>query len=132
MTSARQPQFQVRINVLLFTLPSNVQFIANYLAGYTMYLLDPIPPYDPARHSDRPRYENAHGGGEAAWQMHVMAQRRAAGLDGYGGMVMGDREKEATKVEVHRKQVDEVFKSIDDGKELEQSDPGMFRLRLAS
>ncbi|WVF69696.1 hypothetical protein IAT40_004475 [Kwoniella sp. CBS 6097] len=120
------PQFQVRVNVLLFTLPSNIQYIANLLASLSLYLLDPIPPYDPNRHSDRPRYENAHGGGQVAMHMHILAQRRAAGLGGNSyGMMFADKEREkATQVEVQRKQVDEVFKSLDNGGELEQSDPG--------
>ncbi|OCF44855.1 DNA repair protein RAD5 [Kwoniella heveanensis CBS 569] len=120
------PQFQVRVNVLLFTLPSNVQYIANLLASLSLYLLDPIPPYDPNRHNDRPRYENAHGGGQVAMHMHILAQRRAAGLGGNSyGMMFADKEREkATQVEVQRKQVDEVFKSLDNGGELEQSDPG--------
>ncbi|WWD21589.1 hypothetical protein CI109_106075 [Kwoniella shandongensis] len=120
------PQFQVRVNVLLFTLPSNVQYIANYLAGLSLYLLDPIPPYNPALHSDNPVYVNAHGGGHIAMQMHIMAQRRAIGATEYGagGMVFGAREDKTTQVEVQRKQVDEVFKSLDSGGEIEQSDPG--------
>nr|XP_018265349.1 DNA repair protein RAD5 [Kwoniella dejecticola CBS 10117]OBR87507.1 DNA repair protein RAD5 [Kwoniella dejecticola CBS 10117] len=117
--------FAVKINVLLFTLPSNVQYIANLLATMSQYLVDPIPPYDPSRHSEQPRYENAHGGGAFAAQMAAMAQRRAAMASGGYGMVFADKEREkATQVEVQRKQVDEVFKSLDNGGELEQSDPG--------
>ncbi|WVW78313.1 hypothetical protein I302_100267 [Kwoniella bestiolae CBS 10118] len=117
--------FAVRINVLLFTLPSNVQYIANMLATLSLYLQDPVPPYDPSRHSEQPRYENAHGGGHFAAQMAIYAQRRAM-LSGAGhGMLFADKEREkATQVEVQRKQVDEVFKSLDNGGELEQSDPG--------
>ncbi|WWC86799.1 uncharacterized protein L201_001678 [Kwoniella dendrophila CBS 6074] len=116
--------FAVRVNVLLFTLPSNVQYIANMLATLSLYLLDPVPPYDPARHTERPRYENAHGGGHIAAQMTLLAQRRAQAGNGFG-MVFSDRDRDkATQVEVQRKQVDEVFKSLDNGGELEQSDPG--------
>nr|XP_019008370.1 DNA repair protein RAD5 [Kwoniella pini CBS 10737]OCF47151.1 DNA repair protein RAD5 [Kwoniella pini CBS 10737] len=117
--------FAVKINVLLFTLPSNVQYIANLLATLSQYLVDPIPPYDPSRHSEQPRYENAHGGGAFAAQMAAMAQRKAAMASGGYGMVFADKERDkATQVEVQRKQVDEVFKSLDNGGELEQSDPG--------
>ncbi|WVQ69393.1 uncharacterized protein L199_007610 [Kwoniella botswanensis] len=117
--------FAVRINVLLFTLPSNIQYIANMLATLSLYLQDPVPPYEPSRHSEQPRYENAHGGGHFAAQMAIYAQRRAM-MSGSGyGMVFADKEREkATQVEVQRKQVDEVFKSLDNGGELEQSDPG--------
>ncbi|WRT64679.1 uncharacterized protein IL334_001613 [Kwoniella shivajii] len=118
--------FTVRINILVFTLPSNVQYIANMLASMSIYLLDPVPPYDPSRHNEQPRYENAHGGGQIAAQMAMLAQRRAAAASGAGyGMMFADKEREkATQVEVQRKQVDEVFKSLDNGGELEQSDPG--------
>ncbi|OXM76917.1 DNA repair protein RAD5 [Cryptococcus neoformans Bt63] len=121
------PQFQVRVDVLVFTLPSNVQYIANFLTGYNLFLLDPIPPYDPSRHSDHPPYHNGHGSGEAAMQLLAYAQRRAMGASGNAGseFVFSDKEREkATQVEVQRKQVDEVFKSLDNGTELEQSDPG--------
>ncbi|KAK8847498.1 hypothetical protein IAR55_005356 [Kwoniella newhampshirensis] len=113
------PQFQVRVNVLLFTLPSNVQYIAGYLASLNLYLLDPVPPYNPALHSDNPVYINAHGGGHLAMQMHMLAQQRVIGAT--GEMVF---DQKATQVEVQRKQVDEVFKSLDNGGEIEQSDPG--------
>ncbi|WVQ83192.1 hypothetical protein IAT38_005331 [Cryptococcus sp. DSM 104549] len=121
--------FQIRVDVLVFTLPSNVGYIANYLANLNLYLFDPIPPYDPSRHSDRPRYENPHGGSANAQLMHDQAQRRLMG-QGHGGGVNGefmfsDRERDkATQVEVQRKQVDEVFKTLENGKELDQSDPG--------
>ncbi|WVR04718.1 hypothetical protein IAU60_001729 [Kwoniella sp. DSM 27419] len=120
------PQYQVRVNVLLFTLPSNVTYIANELAARSLFLLDPIPPYDPSRHPDQPLYKNAHGGGQHAMQLHLMAQRRAAGLsNGMHGMVYADRDREkATQVDVQRKQVDEVFKNLESGEELELCDPG--------
>lgn len=115
------------MDVLVFTLPSNVQYIANFLVGYSLFLLDPVPPYDPSRHSDHPSYQNGHGSGEAAMQLLAYAQRRAMGAPGNAGseFVFSDKEREkATQVEVQRKQVDEVFKSLDNGTELEQSDPG--------
>lgn len=115
------------MDVLVFTLPSNVQYIASFLAGYNLFLLDPIPPYDPARHSDHPLYQNGHGSGEAAMQLLAYAQRRVMGMSGNMGseFVFSDKEREkATQIEVQRKQVDEVFKSLDNGTELEQSDPG--------
>lgn len=60
-------------------------------------------------------------------QLLAYAQRRAMGASGNAGseFVFSDKEREkATQVEVQRKQVDEVFKSLDNGTELEQSDPG--------
>ncbi|TYJ56013.1 hypothetical protein B9479_003255 [Cryptococcus floricola] len=115
------PQYQVHVDVLVFTLPSNINYIAEFLTNHNLFLLDPIPPYDPARHSDHPPYRNAHGSGEQAQRMLAMAQRRAL----TGDFVFSDKERDkTTQVEVQRMQVDEVFKTLEDGMELEQSDPG--------
>ncbi|WVQ75915.1 hypothetical protein IAR50_005550 [Cryptococcus sp. DSM 104548] len=117
------PQYQVHVDVLVFTLPSNISYIASFLTDHNLFLLDPIPPYDPIRHSDHPPYRNAHGSGEQAQRMLAMAQRRA--VSGSGDFVFSDRERDkATQVEVQRQQVDAVFKTLEDGMELEQSDPG--------
>ncbi|KAK4684735.1 hypothetical protein P7C73_g5428, partial [Tremellales sp. Uapishka_1] len=118
------PMFEVRVNVLLFTLRSNIEYISSHLIQHNLYLLDPVPMYDANRHNDRPRYENAHGGGENAYQMMVASQRRSMmAMSGYSSYGMADRDK-GKQVEVQREQVDEIFKSLDSGIELEQSDPG--------
>jgi hypothetical protein len=117
----------LRLNVLLFTLPSNISYIAQHLIVNGQYLLDPIPPYDPLRHADHPSYHNAHGGQEQSLRMMQLARAKSYGSVSYGaamgqfGMAQMDRIKQ---VEVQRKQVDEVFKSLDNGQELVQSDPG--------
>jgi SWI/SNF-related matrix-associated actin-dependent regulator of chromatin subfamily A3 len=112
--------FEIRVNVLLFTLPSNVAFISNALIASNLFLLDPMPPYDRNRHADRPRYENAHGGGEQAYKMMVESNRRIQ------SMTAPLREDKTRAVEVQREQVDEVFKSLGNGVELEQCDPGEY------
>ncbi|ORX34003.1 SNF2 family N-terminal domain-domain-containing protein [Kockovaella imperatae] len=117
--------FQIRINVLLFTLSSNITFIANSLIANNIYLLDPIPPYDPARHNEQPEYHNAHGGGDHAMQLMIAAQRKT--MPGFE-MTLGQLDK-TKQVEVQRRQVDEVFKSLETGGtegELEECDPGPF------
>ena len=111
----------MRISVLLFTLPSNITYIAQSLLSNNQYLLDPVPPYDPSRHADLPEYHNAHGSGDQAMRTWLAQRRSAAGLP--EGMPMGYMDK-AKQVEVQRKQMDEVFKSLDNGGQLEQSDPG--------
>ena len=117
-------QYEVRINVLLFTLPSNITYIAQALIANSLFLLDPVPPYDPSRHSDRPPYQNAHGGHDMALRLMMLSQRgpRLAGMAS-DSMTSGQMDK-AKQVEVQKQQVDEVFKSLDNGGELEQSDPG--------
>jgi len=118
-----QPQFEVRVNVLLFTLPSNVAYISQTLAANNLYLLDPVPPYDPTRHSDRPEYRNAHGGHDMALRMMIMAQRGRLPGQGSEMMTLGQMDK-AKQVEVQRRQVDEVFRTLADGQELEMCCPG--------
>jgi hypothetical protein len=114
--------FEVRINVLLFTLPSNIQYISDTLIAHNLFLLDPMPPYDPARHNDNPVYQNAHGGGDRAYKMYLASQQRYT--TGSAGGYYNPQQDKARQVEVQRQQVDAVFKSIESGVELEQSDPG--------
>ena len=108
--------------MLLFTLPSNIKYIAESLLVNNIYLLDPIPPYDPSRHPDRPPYQNAHGGGEHAMRLMLQSQRRAFGGPSYE-MTLGQMDK-TKQVEVQRQQVDEVFKNLESGGDIEQTDPG--------
>ncbi|KAL7420061.1 hypothetical protein Q5752_005026 [Cryptotrichosporon argae] len=113
------PLFEVRVNVLVFTLPSNITYIAGELMRNGLFLLDPVPPYDPVRHNEHPPYINAHGGHESAMRKHNEWQARLSGWRPVA--VAQDRVKQ---VEVQRAQVDEVFKNMENGAELEQSDPG--------
>lgn len=112
---------------MLFTLPANVRYIGDTLQANNLYLLDPIPPYDPSRHVDTPAYENPHGGGAISYHA---AQRAQANLynNGWGvpnlGAAIGQERINA--VEVQRRQVDEVFTSLEVAGELDQSDPGPY------
>lgn len=115
--------FEVRINVLLFTLPSNIAYISDTLMAHNLFLLDPMPPYDPMRHNDQPVYQNAHGGGERAYKMYLASQRSSYAASSAGGYYNSQQDK-TRQIEVQREQVDAVFKSIESGVELEQSDPG--------
>lgn len=114
--------FEVRINVLLFTLPSNIQYISDTLMAHNLFLLDPMPPYDPMRHNDQPVYQNAHGGGDRAYKMYLASQRNTYST--ISGGYYNSQQDKAKQIEVQREQVEAVFKNIESGTELEQSDPG--------
>lgn len=62
--------------------------------------------------------------------MMQLARAKQYGSVSYGAMMgqlgMGQMDR-IKQVEVQRKQVEEVFKSLDNGQELEQSDPGGFK-----
>lgn len=118
-----QGQFEVRVNVLFFTLPSNINYIASDLLEKGIFLLDPVPPYDPARHSDKPPYHNAHGGHEHAMGMMIAAHNRAYREMQPSWQMLHSQEK-TSQVEVQRQQVDEVFKSMEGEGAMELSDPG--------
>jgi SWI/SNF-related matrix-associated actin-dependent regulator of chromatin subfamily A3 len=109
------------MNVMMFTLPANVNYISSTLLANNLYLLDPIPPYDPYRHADSPPYQNPHGGGHISAAAAQRAQALLAG--GYGGGNFIPQER-TNQVEVQRRQVDEVYTTLEMGGELEQSDPG--------
>jgi SWI/SNF-related matrix-associated actin-dependent regulator of chromatin subfamily A3 len=118
-----QSQFEIRVNVLFFTLPSNVRFIADDLLNKGIYLLDPVPPYEPNRHSDRPPYYNAHGGHHNALSMMMAAHNRAYRESQPSWQMLHSQDK-TSQVEVQRQQVDEVFKSMEGEGTMELSDPG--------
>jgi hypothetical protein len=125
-----QYQHEVKLNVLLFTLPSNVKYITDTLVANHIYLLDPLPPYDPNRHNDKPDYHNGHGSGEKGMILSQRWQREqySAATGGYGMSAHQAQMDKATQIEVQRKQVDEVFESLRNSGELEVSSPGMFTL----
>jgi SWI/SNF-related matrix-associated actin-dependent regulator of chromatin subfamily A3 len=121
ITDAVQHQYQASIFVLVFTLPSNIMFIANHLASNHCYLVDPMPDYDPSRHNDS-RYDNAHK------DYYIPPQNNGAYGSGPNpwagpmGMILGPTK--TNQVEVQREQVDEVFKSLKDDMKLAESEPG--------
>lgn len=58
-----------------------------------------------------------------ALRLMNLSQRGPRGINGSELLNIGQMDT-AKKVEVQRKQVDEVFNALDKGAELEQSDPG--------
>jgi SWI/SNF-related matrix-associated actin-dependent regulator of chromatin subfamily A3 len=101
---------------MMFTLPANVTYISTSLQANNIYL------YDPYRHADYPPYHNPHGGGAISAAAAQRAQALLAG-NGYsnGNYISQER---VNQVDVQRRQVDEVYTTLEMGGELEQSDPG--------
>lgn len=118
-----QPTYNISLNVIFFTLPSNVDYISQHLLVNNVFLLDPVPLYDPTRHADFPEYHNAHGGHQHALTMMYAAQQRALMMTRGFSMEQNQLDK-ARQVEVQREQVDQVFKSMEVGGDLDMSDPG--------
>jgi len=121
-----QPTYNISLNVIFFTLPSNIDYISQHLLVNNVFLLDPVPLYDPTRHADFPEYINAHGGHQHALSMMYAAQQRALMMTRGFQMEQNQLDK-ARQVEVQREQVDQVFKSMQNGGDLDMSDPGESR-----
>jgi hypothetical protein len=115
-------QYECKVNVLIFTLPSNTRYISDILLSHSLFLLDPLPPYDPARHTDNPEYVNAHGSGERALELYT-SHRRAQASTSSSSFTTPAMDR-ARQVEVQRKQAEAIIDELGDGVELEQSDPG--------
>ena len=123
-----QHKYQIRVNCMLFTLPANVRYISDTLQANNLYLLDPVPPYDPSRHVDTPVYENPHGGGAISYHAAQRAQAHLYNNGSWGAPNLGSGlgQERINQVDVQRQQVDEVFTSLEAAGELDQSDPGPY------
>jgi SWI/SNF-related matrix-associated actin-dependent regulator of chromatin subfamily A3 len=128
---ATQNIYQIKINILLFTLPSNVKYITDALIANNTFLLDPAPPYDPARHNEHPEYHNGHGSGEIGVELQQRFHRELNMRQ--AGMYAQPMQDKAISTEVlQKRQVDEVFKHLENPGELEFSSPGERSYRTMS
>lgn len=107
--------FTAPLNLLLFTLPANIDYLSNEFLKLGQFLDIPLPYYDPNNHSEMPLYQNPHSPPEGGFRSRG---KRADSLlnRGAGGMTA------QKAIEVQRQQVDEVFRSLkghDDLQEME-------------
>ncbi|KAG9098137.1 hypothetical protein FS749_004591 [Ceratobasidium sp. UAMH 11750] len=109
------------LKILLFTPRGNVPTISQHLSSASLLLEHPSVPYNPADHRDNPPYENPHNPPPGGYRMRSsLGSTSAPGRWNHAGTATG------TSVEVQRSQVDEVFKSLMSGDDLEQSEAGAF------
>ncbi|QRW12247.1 hypothetical protein RhiLY_11246 [Ceratobasidium sp. AG-Ba] len=108
------------LKILLFTPRGNVPTISQHLSNAALLLEHPSVPYNPAEHRDNPPYENPHNPPPGGYRMRSTLGTTAAapGRWSHAGTATG------TSVEVQRSQVEEVFKSLMSGDDLEQSEAG--------
>lgn len=116
--------FTAPLNLLLFTLPANIQYISNQLLEKGQFLDIPLPHFDPKNHSEMPLYLNPHNPPEGGFRSRG---RRADSLlnRAAGGMTA------QKAIEVQRQQVDEVFRSLKGHDDLQETDsPGKIKTKL--
>ncbi|ELU38809.1 HIRAN domain-containing protein [Rhizoctonia solani AG-1 IA] len=106
------------LKILLFTPKGNIPTISQHLSGQSLYLEHPCIPYNPADHRDNPPYENPHNPPPGGYRMRNNIGSSAPGRWNHSTTATG------TSVEVQRSQVDEVFKSLMSGDDLDQNEAG--------
>ncbi|KAK7064368.1 SNF2 family DNA-dependent ATPase [Favolaschia claudopus] len=104
------------LQMLVYTPKGNIPVVGNYLSQCGLLLDHPSPPYDMRQLlSQNQHYHNPHnpppGGHRARFQPQVSANRWST------PQVAGK------SVEVQRSQVDELFKSLQSGDELDETEP---------
>ncbi|CAE6502799.1 unnamed protein product [Rhizoctonia solani] len=107
------------LKILLFTPKGNIPTISQHLSGSSLYLEHPCIPYNPADHRDSPPYDNPHNPPPGGYRMRTNPSSSAPGRWNHSTTATG------TSVEVQRSQVDEVFKSLMSGDDLDQTEAGL-------
>lgn len=116
--------FTASLNILCFTLPSNVSYIADYLANSAQFLDHPVPYYSPQNHYDHPAYYNPHNPPPEGFR--ALRRNKLDALMGRG--VMQQQQK---TIDVQRQQVDQVFQALPSHDELPETAPdGMIKTNL--
>jgi SWI/SNF-related matrix-associated actin-dependent regulator of chromatin subfamily A3 len=115
--------FTAVLNVICFTLPSNVLYIASYLAENGHFLDHPLPYYIPENHFDSPVYHNPHN--PPAEGFRAIKRNRLDVMIGRGAA------QQQRTIDVQREQVDQVFLALPSHDELPETDPGdMIKTKL--
>ncbi|CUA71272.1 hypothetical protein RSOLAG22IIIB_09444 [Rhizoctonia solani] len=107
------------LKILLFTPKGNIPTISQHLSSSSLYLEHPCIPYNPADHRDNPPYDNPHNPPPGGYRMRTNIGSSAPGRWNHSTTATG------TSVEVQRSQVDEVFKSLMSGDDLDQTEAGI-------
>jgi hypothetical protein len=107
--------FTASLNLLLFTLPANIDYLSKQLLQVGQFLDIPLPYYDPNNHAEMPAYQNPHNPPEGGYR--ARGKRGDVLLRGAGGAMTAQK-----AIEVQRKQVDEVFRSLKGHDDLQETD----------
>ncbi|KEP49229.1 SNF2 family DNA-dependent ATPase [Rhizoctonia solani 123E] len=107
------------LKILLFTPKGNIPTISQHLSSSSLYLEHPCIPYNPADHRDSPPYDNPHNPPPGGYRMRSNLGSAAPGRWNHSTTATG------TSVEVQRSQVDEVFKSLMSGDDLDETEAGI-------
>ncbi|KAJ9115870.1 hypothetical protein QFC22_005012 [Naganishia vaughanmartiniae] len=122
--------FTASLNLLLFTLPANIEYLSRHLAESSTFLDIPLPYYDPKNHADMPVYVNPHNPPEMGFRARNRRADTLLGRTGaYNGASFGGGMTQQKAIEVQRQQVDEVFRSLKGHDELAETEVPRERIK---
>ena len=107
--------------MLVHTPNGNIPIVARYFQQHGLLLDHPSPIWDYSRIS-KLLYKNPHNPPPGGHARNLLGPNRNS-FSGPGGSRFGPTTVNSKSVEVQRSQVDEVFKSLKSGDELEETDP---------
>jgi SWI/SNF-related matrix-associated actin-dependent regulator of chromatin subfamily A3 len=115
--------FTASLNIVLFTLPSNVGYIADFMANSAQFLDHPVPSYQAQSHFDHPAYYNPHNPPPEGFR--AARRNRTDMMMGRGAV------QQQKTIDVQRQQVDQVFMALPSHDELPETSPGeMIKTKL--
>lgn len=126
MNCALDQPMMLPMQLLIYAHPSHVQHVSLHLQSNSVFLEHPSS-YEPSMHCDC-RYSNPHN----PYMRSGEERRRRDLLNGLAGGFGGRPYGAAKSVDVQREQVEEVFKNLTSGVDLQEVEPGPFPFPVGS
>jgi len=104
----------MQMHFILYTARGNIEDIGNYLRRHDLMLKHPTPPFDNDCRLHTYPYYNPHNPAPRGYPRHIIQNRYHA-----PGPTIGKTQ------DIQRTQIDELFKSLTDGIELPETEPGI-------
>ena len=111
------------LQLLVFTPKGNIPIVSQYLAQHQLYLDHPTHPGD-IQHASSGYYYNPHNPPPGGHSRGAPVMNRPGYMGGMGRL--GTPAVAGKSIDVQRSQVDELFKSLKGGDELEETDARTF------
>lgn len=109
---------------MVYTPKGNIPIVAGYLRQGGLLLDHPTPPFDHQRlQFPNAIYHNPHNPPPGGHARALLGNSARLGYAGPGGSRWSSPAIAGKSVEVHRSQVEEVFKSLRSGDDLEETEP---------
>jgi len=111
------------LQMLVYTPKGNINVVGNYLHQSNLILSHPAPPHDMQRLTNY-HYFNPHHGLQEAQQQAILAANPLNILAQQNQPRWNTPTSTTKNIEVQRSQVDELFRTLKDGDEFLETEPG--------